>query len=201
MHSNELSRRTLLGAVAALAVAPQLARAATTDQAVSFVNQIVGELMQIVRSSQSQSAALRQFEQMFDRYGDVPVIARSVLGQPWNSMSGGQQSAFVTAFRGYVANKYGSQFREFQDAQVQVTGAKDFGERGLVVSSRVSYAGSSPVAVDWQVSDRSGSLKMFNVLIEGVSMLTTERSEIRALLAQNGNNVDALIADLQRRGA
>ncbi|MEM9779059.1 MAG: ABC transporter substrate-binding protein, partial [Pseudomonadota bacterium] len=48
--------------------------------------------------------------------------------------------------------------------------------------------------------DRSGSPKMFNLFIEGISMLSTERSEIGALLAQNRNSIDALIADLQTRG-
>ncbi|MEO0914010.1 MAG: ABC transporter substrate-binding protein, partial [Pseudomonadota bacterium] len=73
-------------------------------------------------------------------------------------------------------------------------------DKGIVVSSTLTYSGSAPIAVDWQVSDRSGSLKMFNLFIEGVSMLATERSEIRALLEANRNSVDALIADLSRRG-
>ena len=54
--------------------------------------------------------------------------------------------------------------------------------------------------VDWQVSDRSGAVKMINLYIEGVSMLSTERNEVRAILESKRNNLDALIADLQRRG-
>lgn len=194
-------RRAVLALGPALLVAglPQTARAATTDQAIQMVEKISGELIQIVRSSQSQSNALTQFQRMFVTYGDIPVIARSVLGQPWNGMNGAQQNAFVAAFQGYLSRKYGTQFREFRDAQVRVTGAKDFGAKGILVNTVVSYANQPPFSVDWQVSDRSGKLKMFNVLIEGVSMLSTERSEIRALLAANGNSVDRLISELQRR--
>jgi len=205
MHSSDtFSRRRALATLAAGAAAAGLApgaHAATTDEAVSLVNRIVEDLTQIVRSSTSEAEALRQFEQMFNRYGDVPIIARSVLGQPWNQMSQSQRQAFVDAFRGYITRKYGSQFREYRDAQVTVTGARDFGEKGVVVSTRVKYGNEAPFTVDWQVSDRSGEPKMFNLLIEGVSMLSSERSEVRALLAQNGNNVDALIADLRNRAS
>ncbi len=198
--SNTLNRRGFLAATAAAALIPATGQAATTDQAVALVNQIVTELLQVVRSSQTDAEALRQFENIFVKYGDVPVIARSVIGQPWRGMNGSQQSAFVTAFRGYLARKYGSQFREYRDASVQITNAVDRGNKGIVVSSRMTYGGEPPIAVDWQVSDRSGQLKMFNLFIEGVSMLSTERSEVRAILEANGNNVDRLIADLNRRG-
>ncbi len=203
LNDDKHSRRTVLAGITALSAAlamPQASTAATTDQAVGLVNKIVGELLQVVKGSQSEAQALRRFEQIFVSYGDVPVIARSVLGQPWRSTTSAQQSAFVTAFRGYLARKYGKQFREFRDASVRVTGAVDRGDKGIVVSSQMTYGGRPPIAVDWQVSDRSGQLKMFNLFIEGVSMLSTERNEVRALLEANRNNVDALIADLQRRG-
>ncbi|MEO0914492.1 MAG: ABC transporter substrate-binding protein, partial [Pseudomonadota bacterium] len=105
LSDRNLSRRGFLGTTAAFAgasLAPASAFAATTDQAVGLVNQIVAELLQVVKSSQSTAQALARFEQIFVRYGDVPVIARSVLGQPWRSTSSAQQQAFITAFRGYL---------------------------------------------------------------------------------------------------
>ncbi|WP_161863018.1 MlaC/ttg2D family ABC transporter substrate-binding protein [Algicella marina] len=203
LNENQISRRSVMAGIAAaggLAVVPHGAAAATTDQAIGLVNKIVAELLQVVKSSQSTAQALSRFEQIFVTYGDVPVIARSVLGPAWRQTSGAQQSAFISAFRGYLARKYGKQFREFRDATVEVTRAVDRGDKGIVVSSVLKYSGSAPIAVDWQVSDRSGSLKMFNLFIEGVSMLSTERNEVGALLEANRNSVDALIADLNQRG-
>lgn len=205
MHSNDIrtGRRAVmagLGAVGLAAVLPAPARALTTNQAVDLVNKIVVELLQVVKSSETEAQALSRFEQIFVRYGDVPVIARAVLGQPWRAASASQQQAFVAAFRGYLARKYGKQFREFRDAAVRVTSAVDRGNKGVVVSSTLTYGGKPPIAVDWQVSDASGQAKMFNLFIEGISMLSTERSEVRAMLEANRNSIDALIADLNRRG-
>lgn len=190
----------LCGGTLAAMVLPARAFALTTQQAEALIQQVVTETLAIANSNLSQSAALDRFEDMFVRYGDVPVIARAVLGAPWRTASPAQREAFVDAFEGYLARKYGAEFREYRGSRITITGSTDQGDKGVVVNSVVETPGSEPFAVDYQVSDRSGSPKMFNIFIEGVSMLSTERSEIRAILEANRNDVDALIADLRRRG-
>lgn len=202
-NNPKLSRRGVValgGAAAAAVMAPGSALALSTDQATALIQSLITEMTRIANSSASTAQALSQFEAMFQTYGDVPVIARSVLGPPWRTASDAQKQRFVRAFRGYLARKYGTEFREYRGGTVEITRAVDQGNKGVVVSSIVRFPGSTPVAVDWQVSDRSGSPKMFNLFIEGISMLSTERSEIAAILAANRNNLDALITDLGQRG-
>ncbi|NNU81640.1 ABC transporter substrate-binding protein [Halovulum dunhuangense] len=187
-------------AAAGVALVPLRASALTTNEATALIQQAVDELMAVVNSNASESQAIGSFERIFARYADVPVIARSVLGQPWRSASAAQQNAFVAAFQSYLARKYGAEFREYRGAQFNVTGARDEGDRGILVSAAVTFPGSAPIRVDWQVSDRSGSPRLFNLFIEGVSMLSTERSEVRAILEANRNSIDGLIADLRSRG-
>jgi phospholipid transport system substrate-binding protein len=50
------------------------------------------------------------------------------------------------------------------------------------------------------VSDRSGQNKFFNMPIEGVNLLLTERTEIGAMLDKRRGNIDALIKDLLKAG-
>jgi phospholipid transport system substrate-binding protein len=51
--------------------------------------------------------------------------------------------------------------------------------------------------VTFLVSDRSGSVKFFDLLIEGISLLKTERTEIGAMLDARRGNIDQLTADLR----
>jgi phospholipid transport system substrate-binding protein len=199
-HFTRRDAMALGGSSLAAMVLPATAFALTTRQAESLIQKVVNETLSIANSNLSQSAALDKFEDMFVQYGDVPVIARAVLGAPWRTASSAQQQAFIKAFQGYLARKYGSEFREYRGSKITITGSSDQGDKGIVVNSMVETPGSAPFAVDYQVSDRSGSPKMFNIFIEGVSMLSTERSEIRAILESNRNSVDALIEDLKRRG-
>jgi phospholipid transport system substrate-binding protein len=64
------------------------------------------------------------------------------------------------------------------------------------VQTTAILVGQSPFRVDFWVSDASGRTKFFNIIIEGVNMLLSERSEIQAMLDQRRRDIDRLIADL-----
>ena len=65
------------------------------------------------------------------------------------------------------------------------------------VVSTAFLSGSAPFEVRWHVSDKSGKSLFFNIIIEGVNMLASERTEMGALLDQRGGDLDRLIADLK----
>lgn len=198
---NSISRRAFcagLIAAGALLAAPR-AFALTTQEAANLIGRAVNDINSVINSGKSESAMYRDFETIFRRYADVPTIARSALGPPARSASSAQMNAFSDAFTGYLARKYGKQFRDFIGGEVKVTGArtvKSFQE----VQATANLRGQSPFAVSFMVSDRSGSDKFFDLLIEGISLLKSERAEIGAMLDKRRGNIDALIADLQRAG-
>lgn len=199
---NSLKRRDFIGGlVASVAVllTPRRAFAMTVSQASSLINRAVGEINAVINSGKSEGAMYRDFETIFRRYADVPTIARSALGPPARQASASQMRAFSEAFTGYLARKYGKRFREFIGGEIKVTGAralKSFHEVKAVADLR----GQPPFAVSFMVSDRSGSDKFFDLLIEGISLLKSERAEIGAMLDRRRGNIDALISDLSRAG-
>ena len=65
-----------------------------------------------------------------------------------------------------------------------------------MVETRLLMPGSAPIKVGWQVSDASGKFKMIDVKIEGVSLLTTERGEIRNQYSKEGRSISKLINSL-----
>ncbi|MCB1351434.1 MAG: ABC transporter substrate-binding protein [Rhodobacteraceae bacterium] len=197
-----LARRGFLAATALLAGAAALPRpllALTVPQAQAFVGSISGELDRLVNSGRSGSQLYSQFEQILARYADMPVVGASVLGPPWRSATSAQKSAFISTFQSYLARKYGRQFEEYRNARIQVTGGKDAGRAGVLINTTVVRPGRENIGVDWQISDRSGSAKAVNLIIEGVSLLATERAEIGAILDSQGGSIDKLIAELRRR--
>ena len=194
-----LSRRALmagLATVTALTALPRTAAALTADGAKSLVDKTVGDINSIINSGKSESAMLKDFEKLFARYADVPAIARSVLGTAARSASKGQLSAYTKAFQGYISRKYGRRFREFIGGRIEVADAKALKSYFEVISTAY-MTGESPFEVRWHVSDKSGKSLFFNIIIEGVNMLASERTEMGALLDQRGGDLDRLIADLK----
>ncbi|MEM6425524.1 MAG: ABC transporter substrate-binding protein, partial [Cyanobacteria bacterium P01_D01_bin.128] len=177
--SNDLSRRGLLVGLAAIAASP--AWATTVAGARDLVSDLVNDISRIVASGQSDAAILREFETVFRTYGDVPAIARSALGPTARSLSSSELNSYTSAFQGYMSRKYGKRFREFSGGRIEVNGAQQVG-RFFEVSTTAFLRGTAPFDVTFVVSDRSGTDRFVNILIEGVNMLATERVEITALL-------------------
>lgn len=194
-----LTRRAVTAGLAAtftLAAMPGPALALTAVEARTLVDRTVADINTIISSGKSEAAMLRDFEQLFARYADVPAIARSALGPPARQASRAQLSAFTESFRGYISRKYGRRFREFIGGRIEVADARAVKSYFEVVSTAY-LRGSSPFEVRWHVSDRAGKSLFFNIIIEGVNMLASERTEIGALLDRRGGDLDRLIADLR----
>lgn len=200
MPISDLSRRRLLLAGSCALIASALpAQALTQAQARQLVDAAMAEVQSIIDSGASEARMIGRFEDLFDRYGDVPAISRSALGPPARGASAGQLSSFATAFRGYMARKYGRQFRRFAGAAAEVQGLREVQGYWEVIST-MTLRGEAPFEVRWHVSDRSGQPRFFNLIIEGVNLLAAERQEIGTLLERRGGDIDRMTQDLQSAG-
>lgn len=198
MAMNNLDRRTVLGGALAtglLSATPSLAM--TNRQAETLVTSVVAEINRIISSGSSEARMLKDFEKLFLKYADVPTIARYALGRDARAASARQMRDFTTAFTGYVSRKYGKRFREFIGGKIQVNNSKPV-KSYFEVSTTAFLSGQSPFEVTFLVSDKGGRPMFFNMFIEGINLLLTERSEIGAMLDKRGGNLDKLIADLKK---
>ena len=135
-----------------------------------------------------------ELKNLFQKYVDIPIIARAVLGKSWREANSDQRKRFIDAFKGYVSNKYGRQFSEFKGTTLQIVKSRDtLTKAGVLVSTEVVVPGNPPLKVVWQISDGSGALKLVDLRVEGISMLSTERQEFRAKLKKFNGSLDDLI--------
>ncbi len=195
---NNPSRRHFL-ALSAAVVAAGPAVALSDSEAKSLVDKVVKEINGVINSGKSQSGMIADFERIFVRYADVNTIARSTLGADARSASKAQLAAYTKAFRGYISRKYGKRFREFVGGRIEVQSArkvKSFYE----VKTLTTLKGSSPFELNFLVSDRSGKDLFFDMVIEGISLRLSERTEIGSMLDRRKGNLDQLIADLNKAG-
>ena len=191
-----LTRRSFGLALGAGLVASALpALALNVDQARALIDKAVGDINKVINSGKSEGAMLPEFEKIFVRYADVPTIARSALGVAARSASDAQMRAFTKAFQFYISRKYGRRFREFIGGRIEVTDAHPLKSYFEVIST-AHLKGEAPFEVRWHVSDKAGKSLFFNIIIEGVNMLASERTEIGAMLDKRKGNIDTLTADM-----
>lgn len=194
------SRRAALAggaAVAIAALAPGAALAVDRGQAAALVDRLVGEINAVIARGGSEEQMYQAFAGIFDRYADVPRIAVTALGRTAQRPTQDQLQRYVGAFRIYIARKYGSRFREFVGGQIVVEEVgRPYGDF-VDVRSTAYLRGEDPFRVDFKISDRSGRLLFEDMVIEGINMLDQETTEIRAMLARRGGDIEGLIADLR----
>ena len=164
-----------------------------------LIGNLVSEINTIINSGTSETAMYREFERVFIRYADVPIIARSALGIAARGASDAQMNAFTLAFQGYISRIYGSRFREFIGGNIEVEDARQIKSFYEVISTAY-LRGEAPFEVRWHVSNKSGRDLFFNLIIEGINMVAAERTEIGALLDERGGNIEQLTKDLRSLG-
>jgi phospholipid transport system substrate-binding protein len=199
MHNN-ISRRTFVAlASSSLAMTATPSWALTQGEARTLVDSLVAKINSVIGSGKSEAAMIKEFQGIFRRYADVPIMAQYALGVDGRRASAGQKRAFGKAFEIYIARKYGKRFREFVGGKVEVKSSRKI-KAGYEVKTTASLRGSAPFEVTFLVSSKSGKDLFFNMFIEGVNLLLTERTEIGALLDRNGGNIDKMIAHLKKAG-
>ncbi|MEP5759133.1 MAG: ABC transporter substrate-binding protein [Litoreibacter sp.] len=201
MTYNNFTRRTALTlGVGAMAASVLPAHALTPSEAEAHVNNAVSAINKIIASERSNAVMIRDFEQIFSQFADVNRIALTTLGTARRSASKAEINAYVKAFRSYFTRKYGKRFNEFLGGKIVVNGSRN-SKNFIEVKSTAKLRGSAPFAVDWRISDKSGKTRIFDIIIEGVSALSSERAEIGAMLDKRGGDVGKVTADLHNRSS
>jgi len=198
LNKQPIARRSfLLGLTSTMVAGP--AFALDKARATQLVDRLVAEINRTINFGGSEAKLLRAFENIFAQYADVNIIARSALGPAARSASSSELSAFILAFRGYIARKYGKRFQEFIGSEIVVKGTKNRG-KFFEVEALVRLKGTTAFEVSFRVSDRSGENLFFDIIIEGISLLSSERVEIGALLDARNGNIARLTRDLVNQG-
>jgi phospholipid transport system substrate-binding protein len=189
-----------MGAVLVI-LAPSVAPALSRDDAADFVRATIKEVAALLEAPGDSAARAAKLREIMERRGAMSEIARFVAGPAWRGMDEAQQGRFVDSFTDYVSAVYARRFEEYSgeartDELFTMGAVTDAGRKGVLVRTSIIRVGEAPIAVDWLVTDRPGRIVISDIVIEGVSLLVTQREEIGAMLEARGGDVDRLIADL-----
>ena len=175
-------------------------RGAGAQDAASFIANLGGQGIQVLGPSVPAAQRAAVFRHLLDNSFDLPEISRFVLGPQARTMSPGGQQEFQRLFREYLVQAYSTRLAPYGGSPFRVTGSRPYGGE-TVVSSQVTRSGGNPIQVDWHVIDRGGRPLVTDVVVDGVSMKATQRSEFAAIIQRNGGQPDALVAALRQQVA
>ena len=199
MKTNNKTRRfvmmSFLG-IAGLYASPVFAF--KKSDAEKLIKNLTNDVLVAVNEQKSEDIMFSRFEEIFSKYADVPLIARKALGPTWRGASKAQRSAYVSAFRGYMARYYGKRFEEFLGSEIIVSNSRKT-SGGFLVGSNIILKDGSSYQAQWHVIDARGKYLMYNLFLEGVSVLSDVRVQIGSMLDKRAGSIDRLIEHLNSK--
>lgn len=199
-----LTRRSFIACAALLAlgswvVPPAFAQSADKG-AVAFIQTLGNEtIATFADKSLSRQQAVDRFKALLNKGFDVPYIGRWVLGRYWNQANPQEQQEYQRLFEQLVVETYANRFVDYSGETFKITGSTPAGDSDTMVSTQVVRASGPPINVEWRVRSRDGSHKIIDVVVEGVSMGVTQRSEFASVIQSNGGRIAGLIDALRQR--
>ncbi len=132
---------------------------------------------------------------------DIQKMTRLAVGKNWPRATSDQQKEIVKQFQTLLVRSYGTAYSAYRQVKVEVSPLKLAGaETDVTVKSKILLPGGAPpVAVDYAMNKTDDGWKVYNVVVEGVSLVTTYRNDFSAQIEQSG--IDGLIKNLQERNA
>jgi phospholipid transport system substrate-binding protein len=197
MRRSLLTSLFVLVATASLAAPPPVNPADAT----AFMNQLWSRAVELLNNKTDPALRQARFRQLFHEDFDAHGIARFVLGRYWRSASEEEQQEFVKLFEDYVVFVYTARLANFGGETFKIRGSRSDGGGVLVSTDVISLGNPSPLRIDWRLVADNGAYKINDVIVEGVSMTVTQRSEFASVVQRNGGRVGSLIALMREKTA
>lgn len=175
---------------------------ASTEAPDALVKRTVEEVLLVIKQNPERSALHRIAEQKVLPNFDFREMTRLAVGANWRKASPEQQAALESSFRKLLVNIYTSALAQGGGQQGERTlevkplppGAK---QDDAVVKTVVKESDGKRVAIDYRMASRDGQWKVYDVVVEGMSLVTNYRASFDGEVSKGG--VDGLIKALEQK--
>lgn len=197
-------RSALIKAVFVLALAaslsPAAGRADTPDPS-AFIEKLADTAISTVADKQlAESERDSRFRTLFVGNFDLPAIGRFVLARSWKTATPDQQQDFLALFEEQVVLIWARRFKDYSGEKLQVLGNVKEDDHTWLVDSQIIREKGSAVPVQWRVHDTpDGTLRITDIIVEGVSMAITQRQDFSSTLQSLGGKIDALLSAMRTK--
>jgi len=180
---------------------------ATADEALSPPQQVIqktSDQLQVSLQKPEYKADFRKattlVDQIINPNVDFDRVSILVLGKHWRSATPEQRDRFKQEFRMLLVRTYTTAFTEYSDWKIRyLPMEQESSGKKVMVKTEILQSGGQPVAVNYRMVDEGVGWKVYDILIEGISLLQNYRTSFNAEIEEG--SLDQLIAHLAERNA
>ena len=188
-------------AIAATALAPLLASAQETPDA--LVKRTTDEVLAIIKADKDLQAGnnakvVELAEQKVLPHFDFERMTRLAVGRNWAQASDAQKQALIKEFRTLLVRTYSTSLSQYRNQTIEVKPTRMTPQdKEATVRTAVIQQGGPPIPIDYAMEKMGDSWKVYDVVIDGASLVTTYRGTFNDQVQKGG--LDGLVKTLQER--
>lgn len=172
------------------------------EKAKQFIQGLGDEAIMIL-SNKSYTAQEREdkFDVLFRRGLAIQKIGAFAVARHWRQATNEQRIRYLKLFSKIIVQTYSKRLSQYSNEKFAVTSVRENEDNSFTVMSEVRRQEGPPLNLQWRVILVKGDLKVVDVVIEGVSMLITQRSEFSSIITKKGNGIEGLIEELKLKAS
>lgn len=180
-----------VGLVLGLAPVASPVRASTPgEKAELFILELADSGLAMLENAEHTTARreieLRNF--VHDGFA-LEAIGRFVVGRYWRRMDKNQQAEYQEMFSEWLLMSYASRLGDYEGQRIEVVRSFEVHnkKKDVVVRTRIVDGDGQPeTMVDWRVRKFNGKHRIIDIVVEGISMISAQKSEFEAVFRKVG---------------
>jgi phospholipid transport system substrate-binding protein len=165
----------------------------------SIVSDLGSRALAAVRNGDIAAAREARLRRLFSEYFDVEACARSALGPHWQDATTQQREEYVELYEDYIVIGYSAYLGVLGGQSLKVLRSRP-NEEGVIVTSQITGI-NAPIRVEWQLNPTKFGYKVTDVIVDGISMATTQHAELVSFIQRNRGQVPVLLVALREKNA
>ena len=199
-----LIRRTFISACMALAVLGTPVRGqadAIAERAHKFIESMSDKAIAALTAKDiSRRERARRFRVLLNEHFAVKTIGQWALGRYWRRATKAERAEYLALFEDLIVESYADRFKLYSGETLSITKTVSRGNNDAIVYSLITRpSGGKPIRIDWRVRSAGDIQRVVDVIVEGISMGQTQRSEFASVIRANGGGVEGLLNELRKR--
>ena len=186
---------------AALLAFPALANEAPDE----LVRRSTNEILAAIKADKDlQAGNQAKIEKLAEEkvlpYFNFARMTQLAVGRNWRDASDAQKKSLTDEFRNLLIRTYSTSLSQFRNQTIDVKPLKiAAADAEVIVKTQVNQPGGQPIPIDYSLEKTANGWKVYDVLIDSVSLVTNYRSSFNTEIQKNG--IDGLIKSLADRNA
>ena len=164
-----------------------------------FVQSTVNRASQVLSDNLSKDQKIIELKSIAAETVDIKGIGMYTLGSYRKILSEDQKKEYAILFEQYFLKTFSSRLAEYSNPEIEVKSKEELNKNYTMVSSVLVSTEQRPeVRIDWRIYTKNpDDLKIRDLIIEGLSLVRTQKEEFASIIESNNGDINALLTSLK----